>query len=115
MTFSLDELNVANGDHVAAEHIRAALSPARLVYGDGAVQDFHHNGQTTYLENGRPTQGEWYVDDDGRFCSFWPPSYRACYDLYWMVEDGRVVGIQFAELLGGSMFEGRFGPTVGRS
>ena len=65
-----------------------------------------------YLEERPSTEGEWYVDDDGRFCSFWPPSYRACYDLYRMVEHGRVVGIQFAELLGGSTFEGRFGPTV---
>ena len=112
MTFSLDELNVANGDRVSAEHIRAALSSARLDYGDGAVQDFHQNGETTYLENGRPTQGEWYVDDNGRFCSFWPPSYRACYDLYWVVDDGRVVGVQFAEHPRGSTFEGRFDPAV---
>jgi hypothetical protein len=43
-------------------------------------------GRTTYAERGGDSTGEWYVDDDGRFCSFWPPSYRACYVLGWMVE-----------------------------
>jgi hypothetical protein len=47
-----------------------------------------------YVENGRPTRGEWYVDDDGHFASFWPPSYRARYDFRWMVEDGAIVGLR---------------------
>ena len=56
-------------------------------------QAFEADGRTTYVENGRPTRGEWYVDDDGHFGSFWPPSYRASYDLRWMVEDGAIVGL----------------------
>jgi hypothetical protein len=54
--------------------------------------------------NGRPTRGEWYVDDDGHFASIWPPSY----DLRWMVEDGAIVGLRFTELGRGSRFAGRY-------
>ena len=57
------------------------------MFSDSETQVFEADGQTTYVENGRPTRGEWYVDDDGHFGSFWPPSYRASYDLRWMVED----------------------------
>ena len=46
--------------------------------------------------------------DDGNFGSFWPPSYRASYDLHWIVEDGAIVGLRFAELGGGSRFDGRY-------
>jgi hypothetical protein len=55
-----------------------------------------------------PPRGEWYVDDDGRFGSFWPPSYRARYDLRWMVEDGAIIGLRFIELGRGSRFDGRY-------
>jgi hypothetical protein len=48
-----------------------------------------------YVENGRPTLGEWYVDAEGQFCSFWPPDYRACYELRWLVEDERITGLRF--------------------
>ena len=40
--------------------------------------------------------------------SFWPPSYRACYDLHWIVENGGVVGLKFTELDRGSVFVGRY-------
>ena len=54
------------------------------------------------------SHGEWSVDSEGRFCSFWPPSYRACYDLHWIVENGSVVGLRFTELDRGSVFVGRY-------
>lgn len=48
------------------------------------------------------------VDGDGHFGSFWPPSYRARYDLHWMVENGAIVGLRFTELDRGSRFDGRY-------
>ncbi len=60
-------------------------------------------------EHGRQTQGEWYVDDADRFCSFWPTVYRACYSLRWIVEGGAVVGLRFTDLQGGSRLDGRYG------
>lgn len=50
-------------------------------------------GRQTHVENGRPTLG--YVDAEGQFCSFWPPDYRACYELRWLVEDERIAGLRF--------------------
>jgi Alkylmercury lyase len=58
----------------------------------------------------------WRVDDQeppvgdqvAHFGSFWPPSYRASYDLRWMVEDGAIVGLRFTELGRGSQFDGRY-------
>ena len=79
-----------------------------LVFSDGATQVFEAGGRTTYVENGRPTSGEWYVDDDGHFGSYWPPSYRARYEVRWMVEDGVIVGLRFTELGKGSRFDSRY-------
>ena len=79
-----------------------------LVFPDGATQVFEADGGTTYVESGRPTRGEWYVADDGRFGSFWPPNYRASYDLRWTVQDGAIVGLRFTELDRGSRFDGRY-------
>lgn len=56
-------------------------------------------------EQGHDTRGEWSVLD-GRFCSFWPPSYRACYDLRWIVENGEVTGLRFDDR--GNRFDGRY-------
>ena len=103
-----DDVDVSDHDPVAAEHIQRALTAGELVFPDGATQVFEADGGTTYVENGRPTRGEWYVDDDGHFGSFWPPSYRAHYDLRWMVEDGAIVGLRFTELGRGSTFDGRY-------
>ena len=68
------------------------------MFSDGATQVFEADGGTTYVESGRPDRGEWYVADDGRFGSFWPPNYRASYDLRWTVQDGAIVGLRFTEL-----------------
>ena len=103
-----DDLEVSDGDVVAPELIARALTAGELVFPDGATQVFEPEGGTTYVERGRPTRGEWYVDDDRHFGSFWPPSYRARYDLRWMVEDGAIVGLRFIELGRGSRFDGRY-------
>lgn len=105
---ALDGLNVNDGDPVAAEDIPIALTAGRLLYEDGAVQDFQEDGTTVYVEHGRPTTGDWSVEGD-RFCSFWPPSYRACYDLRWIVESGHVTGLAFRSARDGSVFRGHYG------
>jgi len=108
MTGPLADIHVSDGDAVTTAHIAAAVTAGGLVYDDGATQVFEPGGATIYVERGRPSEGEWYVDGDGRFCSFWPPSYRACYDLHWIVEDGGIVGLRFVERAGGSEFSGRY-------
>jgi len=108
MIEALQQIDVADGDPVAAEQITLALTAGNFVYGDGATQVFEADGATTYVEHGRETRGRWHVDDEGRFCSFWPPSYRACYDLRWIVEAAIIVGLRFSEPQGGTRFDGRF-------
>ena len=105
---ALNDIKVSNGDMVALPLIPRALTAGELVFSDHATQVFEADGGTTYVENGRPTRGEWYVDNDGHFGSFWPPSYRASYDLHWIVEDGAIVGLRFTELGRGSQFDGRY-------
>jgi hypothetical protein len=101
-------MSIADGDPVRAEDIPGAVTARPLVYDDGTNQSFEPDGRTVYVDGGRPTEGEWYVDENGHFCSFWPPSYRACYDLAWIVADGAVVGLRFTERDRGSRFTGRF-------
>ena len=104
---TLNDIKVSDGDIVATALIPNALT-GELVFSEHATQVFEADGGTTYVENGRPTRGEWYVGDDGRFGSFWPPSYRATYDLRWIVENGAIVGLRFLELGRGSQFDGRY-------
>ena len=104
----LSDINVSDGDMVVPSLITLALTAGELVFSDHATQVFEADGRTTYVENGRPTRGEWYVDDNGHFGSLWPPSYRASYDLRWIVEDGAIVGLRFTELGRGSRFDGRY-------
>jgi hypothetical protein len=108
MVQRLKNLTVANGDPVRTDHIATALTAATVAYDDGATQIFEPGGGTTYVQDGRRTRGEWYVGSEGRFCSFWPPSYRACYDLHWIVDHGSVVGLRFTELHGGSVYVARY-------
>jgi hypothetical protein len=108
MVQALENLAVADGDPVRTEHIATALTAGSFAYDDGATQIFEPGGGTTYVEHERRSHGEWYVDSGGRFCSFWPPGYRACYDLHWIVESGSVVGLRFTELARGSVFVGRY-------
>lgn len=104
----LDDVEATDDDCIAPSLIGRAVTAGRLVYADGATQVFDAAGTTTYVERGRPTQGEWYVDDDGCFGSFWPPAYRARYELRWIVEDGAIAGLRFTELGRGARFDGRY-------
>jgi len=97
-----------DGGPIVRDDIEGAVTAAELVYDDGSTQVFDPDGTTTYVERGRPTAGEWYVDEQGRFCSFWPPSYRACYDLEWVLESGEPVGVSFRSTDQGSTFVGRY-------
>jgi hypothetical protein len=108
MVEALKNIHVMDGDAVTTDHIRIALTARTFVYDDGTTQVFEPAGATTYVEQNRQTRGKWYLDGGGHFCSFWPPTYRACYDLRWIVEDGRGTGLRFTELDRGSHFDGRY-------
>jgi hypothetical protein len=105
----LETLEVVDREPVAASLIPRAVAAGELVYDDGATQTFEASGETSYVgADGRPTHGTWYVDEDGRFCSFWPPTYRACYDLLWIVERDEIVGLSFTEQGRDTRFDGRY-------
>ena len=105
----LEDVEVVDGEPVAGSLIPRAVTAGELLFDDGATQTFDVNGDTSYVEaDGRPTQGKWYVDEDGRFCSFWPPTYRACYNLLWIVEGDEIVGLSFTEPGRGTRFDGRY-------
>src|SRR3954470_2691675 len=105
----LEDLEVVDGEPVAASLIPRAVTAGELLFDDEATQTFDVDGDTSYVEaDGRPTQGKWYVDEDGRFCSFWPPTYRAGYGLLWIVEGDEIVGLGFTEIDRGRRFAGRY-------
>ena len=99
-----------DGELVAAADMPSALTAATLVFGDGATQVFTADGHTTYVEEGRPTAGEWSVVSDGKFSSFWPPDYRATYTVRWIVEGSSRTGLSFIEDGRGQRFDGRYQP-----
>lgn len=102
---------VSDGNRIDPADIAAALTRAPFTYVDGATQVFTPDGRTVYTENGAHSSGEWKVDDDGRFQSFWPPSYYATYDVSWIAgPDGDAVGIRFADANQGTTFDGRYAP-----
>jgi len=103
-----DANGVEDGDRIAPAAIGDALTRAPLAYTDGSVQIFSGDGRTRFTENGTSTRGDWGVDEHGSFWSFWPPSYRAVYDVYWIVEDGHPVGVRFVDRGRGSVSEGRY-------
>jgi hypothetical protein len=109
MSSRFDDLNVGDGDLVQAKDMPEALTAATLHFRDGATQVFTADGKTTYVEQGRSSQGEWSVIDDGEFSSFWPPSYRATYALRWIVEKGAVTGLSFIHEETADRFDGRYG------
>ena len=108
MRESLKELRVSNDDLVEADHLLAALTAGTLIFGDGATQIFTSDGHTTYTERGRPSQGDWWILGDGTFVSFWPPEFRATHAVRWVVQDGAIRGLTFAETERGTRFEGRY-------
>src|SRR3954463_10473474 len=108
MTQPHDDPSRADGDLVSAGDMTAALTAATLQFGDGSTQVFTPDGSTTYVDQGRPTAGEWSVLGDGKFSSFWPPDYRATYTLRWIVEGSATVGVSFTEDGRGQRFDGRY-------
>lgn len=102
-----ESIHAADGDPLRAEEAREVLRGAELVYDDGAIQQFAADGTTMYAEAGHQTHGEWAVDDDGSFTSFWPPSFRARYTLKWRVTN-QIVGLTFVNHGDGSVFSGNF-------
>lgn len=108
MLESLAGFNVRDGELVSARDLPAAVTAAPLRYTDGSRQSFHASGLTTYFEGTNPTEGQWSVGDDGRFTSFWPPSYRATYEVTWLVTDGQVTGLRFVDTRTGEHFDGHF-------
>ncbi|MFD5213330.1 hypothetical protein [Microbacterium sp. NPDC058345] len=98
-----------DGDRIAPDAVVEALTRAPFAYTDGTAQVFTADGRTTFTErNGATTSGEWGVDEKGRFWSFWPPSYRAEYDVSWVIDEGETVGVRFVELARGTISVGRY-------
>ena len=100
--------HLSDGDPVSAKDMAAALTAGEFIYTDGATQTFDTAGTTTYVDRGRKTRGEWTALGDGRFSSFWPPDYRADYDLHWIMQDGVAVGLRFREDQSGRNFDGLY-------
>lgn len=98
-----------DGAPIPSDAISDALTRAPFAYTDGTAQVFTSDGRTTFTErDGRNSTGEWGVDEHGRFWSFWPPSYRAEYDVSWIADDGQAVGVRFVERARGTSSEGRY-------
>lgn len=104
--------HLSDGDPVSAKDMAAALAAREFVYTDGATQRFDVTGATTYVDRGRSTHGEWSALGDGRFSSFWPPDYRANYDLHWIIQEGTVVGLRFREDQSGRNFDGLYSVAI---
>ena len=120
-----------NGRRIAADDVVEAVTRAPLRYQDGSTQVFTPDGNTTFVEHGRRTSGEWGVDHEGSFWSFWPPDYRASYDVYWIMGTentgadnarteaadavpGTASGVRFVERHGGAVSDGRYQSRVTR-
>lgn len=100
---------LADGDRIHPDVIPSALTKAPFVYMDGTAQVFTPDGRTTFTErSGETTFGEWGVDGQGRFWSFWPPSYRAEYDVSWVIDEGVAVGVRFTQSDRRTISEGRY-------
>ncbi|WP_030899203.1 hypothetical protein [Streptomyces sp. NRRL F-5126] len=108
MTTNRDGFRAEDGAQVPAERIAAAVTAGSFIYSDGATQSFDPGGATRYTEHGRETAGTWSIDEDGHFSSFWPPDYRASYEVRWVVEKGHVVGLRFSDVVSGAHFDGRY-------
>ena len=93
---------------LAADAIAEAVTRAPFAYGDGATQTFTADGRTAYTENGATSEGEWGVTDRGRFWSFWPPDYRAEYDVFRIADGDQTVGVRFVDNTTGATSDGRY-------
>lgn len=103
-----EESAVKDGERLEAGDIAEALTTEPFIYADGATQVFTPDGRTTYTENGSTTFGEWGVDARGQFWSFWPPTYRATYNLSWIVDSSGAVGVRFTDPHHGAISAGRY-------
>ena len=57
------------------------LLPKIIANGQNYSQTFTKNGLTTYVYDGRPSEGRWMVQGD-QYCSTWPPNNIVeCYDV----------------------------------
>lgn len=97
-------------DRIHPDDIVEALTGAPFVYADGATQVFTTDGETTYIEHGSQTHGQWGVDEHGRFWSFWPPDYRAEYDVFWLADTTGISGVRFVDRTSGATSAGRYTP-----
>ncbi|MBZ9894597.1 MULTISPECIES: hypothetical protein [unclassified Mesorhizobium] len=103
---------VKDGDRIDRADIAIAVTRAPFAYEDGATQEFYSDGRTVYTDAGGRSSGEWKVDNDGRFQSFWPPSVYTTYDVFWIAgSDGKAVGVRFTDPISGATFDGRYAPT----
>jgi hypothetical protein len=103
-----DKLGITNGDLVPAAVMPAALTKATLKYEDGSTQVFNSDGTTVFDEHGQSEEGTWSVVEDGKYNSFWPPSYRSTYTISWIVEGSEIVGLTFVEVDKGDRYVGRY-------
>jgi hypothetical protein len=72
-----------------------AVESVRVEAGLGIVGDRYHGSmhrRDDVRRGGSSDPGRVVHRRRRSLGSFWPPSYRASYDLRWMVEDGAIVG-----------------------
>lgn len=90
-----------NWQLLSGEAALAALEDRKLVYDNGAWQEFRASGRTLY-NAGEDSWGYWAIRD-GQYCSQWPPAdLWACYDLS---TDGAVIRFTGAA---GDVTDGRY-------
>lgn len=61
--------------------------PSIKASGDSSSQTFSEKGLTTYVFDGRASEGRWMIQSD-QYCSSWPPNdVIECYDV--LVDESR--------------------------
>lgn len=106
VSLAVSQVCAAEWRVLTGDEVQAALEGRRLVYGDGAWQEFSASGRTLY-HAGHDSWGYWGVRD-GKYCSSWPPSdLWACYTLE---SDGQAVRFSGE---GGDIATGRYADPEG--
>lgn len=83
--------------------ITQALLARVLGYDDGATQNFHADGATSY-DAGSVSRGYWRVTGD-QYCSLWPPSDR--WECYGVEAEAAGLDLRFVAK-NGSRTQGRY-------
>ncbi|MEU2931235.1 hypothetical protein ABZ636_40665 [Streptomyces sp. NPDC007251] len=84
VTRNIDNLRPENGAIVPPEQIPTAVTAGRLAYGDGTTRTFQPDGNTSYFETGRQTEGTCSVDEKGASApSGRPPTKRPTICAGW--------------------------------